>query len=893
MFDFLFKRRSAGSSNSAVADQTAAAASAASAERSHIRQQAREHALQQAAALTNERDALAFIVASEFAEARLVAAPWLLSAAALGEALKAIRNSDRRVAKLLQTRLDDLQRQQRAQAQMQAVLARAECLLADPMLTPDRAADTDRAWAAAGGATSTDTTLTARFAVLREALSERLVQQAQLQRFLIDTRTQLQRLIMQLDMAQGANVSVVVAEVAQDADTATVNGVSAKTLEALAQQIAQARTATEATVLPKALLPECDRLLEQCHAGYMRALQERSRTTPSQAAPSSASADAVALVPLTSVALTADVKNTLPFTQEKPVPAARQSGSKPPLVPVTTEQRQQWRELLERLETALEEGALQSASETERIVRAIDVRAIKPDNAETSRLNAAYASLHHLQGWARWGGNISREELLQAALTLQGQSLPVPELVQKIGGLRARWKLLSVSAGPAPQALWEQFDAACSVAYAPAAAQFAIQDRERQQNRVLAEALIAEAVAFSGVLNVSVPELNAGLDDASVSVNESAVPEPDWKLLAQFEARMRQSWQRLGPLGHKEKRLLEKAFNHALKSVQTPLRERQKVEIAAREFLISEVLALAPDDRQGLEKLRRIQSEWQQHAQSVPLSRKDEQALWQSFRAGCDAVFARRKETEVTQDTLRQTHLEEKQAVCEQLEQVLSGNPDPAEFDFTAAQAALQQARTAWTRSGPVPRSAERAIEQRYKEATDTLQKRVKAGKDAAADAAIAAESELIETRLAMCFALDAGLVNNTIAVNDADDLRISWQNLAPVLPAVEKVLRQRFDTALAAVSNPETYLPQLQQQRATFDNTLLEAEIALGLESPPELARLRMQLQVALLQSSLKAGAGASTGHQHLLRLCALPAIADATTLARVATVVRHALKA
>ncbi|HWZ47855.1 MAG TPA: DUF349 domain-containing protein, partial [Herbaspirillum sp.] len=582
-------------------------------------------------------------------------------------------------------------------------------------------------------------------------------------------------------------------------------------------------------------------------------------------------------------------------TSSKPGRSAKPASP----VPASPEQLSQWLDLLAQLEAALEQGALQAASEAERALRAYDVRALKPTAEAASRLNAAYAALHHLQGWARWGGNISREELLQAALALPEQALPVPELVQKIGGLRARWKLLSVSAGQAPQALWVDFDAACTAAYAPAAAQFEQQDRERQENRVLAEALIAEIAQFVREQGAMIAELTVtAASEATSDVLESdAAPQPGWKQLAQFEAGMRQAWQRLGPLGHKEKRVLERTFNTAMKAVQTPLRDRQKIEIEAREALIAQVASLAADDRQALDTLRRIQAQWQQRAQGVPLTRKDEQALWHAFRTACDAVFAQRKEVALNQDAQRQSHLQEKEAVCAQLEQAVADASAPA-FDASAVQASLQQAKAAWSRIGPVPRATERAIEKRFRDAAGTLQRLLQTAQDHAAAEAAAAEAAQIDERLAMCFALDAVLTQGGLAAEDADAWRTRWQaapRLTHAARALEQVLTQRFETALAGIGSNvvgEAYLQHLQQQRARFDDTLLEVEIALGLDSPPELARQRMQLQVALLQSSLKAGAASLSPQQQLARLCALPALADQATLRRLGNVVRQSMQ-
>ncbi|HEY4317206.1 MAG TPA: DUF349 domain-containing protein [Herbaspirillum sp.] len=875
MLDFLFKkRRSAATTSSTSADK--AATQEAGAARAQARQQAREQAMQQAAALKDEDAALAFIVQCEFADARLQAAQWLQSSTALSAALQAVRNSDRRVAKLLQTRFDDLQRGQRAHEQMQAVLEQTETLLRDPGLTPDRAADADRAWlaAVAGAGAAIDAALDTRFGALRDALSERLAQQTQLQRSLIDTRLQLQTILNKLRQP---------AEPAPDeAATGACGGAGddiIPTLDRLRQRIAADSNASEAAALPRQLLPDCERLLEECHAAHAcmrddaaaRLLREQQASQASSADKTSGQAGPATLAE-------GPTQAGAPQSDAPPPAVAKQEPKPKPVA--SAEQILQWQTLLAQLESALEQGALQAASEAERGLRAFDAKLLKPSAAESSRLNAAYAALHHLQGWARWGGNISREELLQGALALPGQDLPIPELVQKIGGLRARWKLLNVSAGPSPQALWEQFDAACTAAYAPAAAQFEQQDKERRENRLLAEALIAEAEQFARQQAVDTPTATADLG-----------AEPDWKRLAQFDARMRQAWQRLGPLGHKEHRLLERAFNNALKTMQKPLRERQNIEVEARKALIAEVTTLAADDRHALDTLRRIQADWQQRAQSVPLARKDEQALWQDFRAACDAIFEHRKQNASQQDAQRQAHLHDKEAVCAQLEQVLNAADA---FDAGAAQAALQQAKAAWARSGPAPRAVERAIEQRFRQATEAVQRRLHDAQEQAAAAAIAVEAAHIDTRLAMCFALDAALAQDRAAAADIADWRARWQE-TPALPriaALEQALTRRFEAALSALEgDAAAYAAQLERQREHFDHALLEAEVALGLESPPQLARQRMQLQVALLQSSLKAGAAVLSGRQHLLRLCELPAVTDAATLARIGDVVRRAL--
>jgi hypothetical protein len=115
-----------------------------------------------------------------------------------------------------------------------------------------------------------------------------------------------------------------------------------------------------------------------------------------------------------------------------------------------------------------------------------------------------------------------------------------------------------------------------------------------------------------------------------------------------------------------------------------------------------------------------------------------------------------------------------------------------------------------------------------------------------------------------------------------------------PVLSGeTERVLKKRFDTGLAALQKKDaSYVAQLDKNRTVLLQNLLRFEIVAGLDSPPELARERLQMQVAVLQSTLKNGA-TNNRQDALLELCRLPALADAAATKRLHTLLgrlRHA---
>src|SRR6185369_12713454 len=170
----------------------------------------------------------------------------------------------------------------------------------------------------------------------------------------------------------------------------------------------------------------------------------------------------------------------------------------------------------------------------------------------------------------------------------------------------------------------------------------------------------------------------------------------------------------------KDKKRLDAAFNKAMDALMAPLDSQRRIEVARREQLIEEVGKLNPNDRHTVDTLRGLQEAWQDHARALPLERRSEQALWQKFRAACDAIFAKRKEIAHAADHERKSHLHAREAICASLEAASFEGEDKAVQ--AAIARALKEAAQAWHASGSVPRASEPKIEARYKAAVSALQ---------------------------------------------------------------------------------------------------------------------------------------------------------------------------
>jgi hypothetical protein len=438
------------------------------------------------------------------------------------------------------------------------------------------------------------------------------------------------------------------------------------------------------------------------------------------------------------------------------------------------------------------------------------------------------------------------------------------ELAKKVGSMRERWKALDGVSGPAPRSLWEKFDAACTAAYAPAAAHFKHLAEERHGNAAKAQALIDEVQAL----------LAAGL-----------AAKEDWRGIASASQRLRQAWSRLGTIDRKDKRKLDAAFGKAMDALMAPLEEQRKIEVARREQLIEEVGKLKPSERHTVDTLRGLQQAWQTHAKALPLERKAEQALWQKFRAACDAVFAQRKESAHAADHERKAHLHAREAICASLENAVFEGEDKAVQ--AAIAKALRDAATAWHASGTVPRAAEQRIEQRYRAAVAKVQ----AQGDAVRKRAGTAQANAMRDKLRLTQALE-----NAVAAPggiDAEDWGARWQAL-PALPAdYEKTLRGRFDAALKAAAGETgaraAYAGQLEANRPRLLSEVLRLEIVAGIDSGAEFARDRLKMQVEVLQNSLKSGQKPASHAAQFLELCAMPALVDDRTASRIEQLFRR----
>lgn len=525
--------------------------------------------------------------------------------------------------------------------------------------------------------------------------------------------------------------------------------------------------------------------------------------------------------------------------------------------------RQEVHTLLHAGEQALAAGQLQAARAAAESIKKFKLAASQLPKPTTQRIGRLVQQLIELERWESFGQQNARVQLCERAEALAAQTLDPPQVAAEVQKLRNEWKALDQQHAGVPKALWERFNGACEKAYAPAARFFAEQSAQRKQSRKQREEFIAAAAAHATTL----------------------LAEPrDWRAIERWMRETEQKW-REGSLGSVEPRAWKK-LDGELKAALAPLREAlgaARTEAKARRTaLIDEAKALAGKamERETLAQVKALQARWQEEAKKLSLLQRDERPLWEQFRGACDAVFAARDAMRKEREGSKQEGRRALEEICTQLE-ALAAATDKSVPDIRKAARELAEQ---WRSRRPGSDPALRGVETRYKKAQTAVDALI-AGHARAQKAAVwttlAAKTEI-------CDELDG-----RIAAGDGADATVAekWAAL-PALPGDwEKRLAERRDTALKAVSDPAAataYRTRIESGTAARRERLLDLEIALGLDSPPELQQQRLALQVKQLRDRFQSAitSGADSASDRLLAWCTEPGTLDAEDRRRSARI-------
>lgn len=231
----------------------------------------------------------------------------------------------------------------------------------------------------------------------------------------------------------------------------------------------------------------------------------------------------------------------------------------------------------------------------------------------------------------------------------------------------------------------------------------------------------------------------------------------------------------------------------------------------AREQLIStaenliEDTGISPTDRE--KKLRELRSEWKKLTKIDP---QQHQALWERFDQACTKAYEPCKHYHEQQAQQRNSNLQARAAICEQLETLASSfdwEQSPDLIDWKSINEAIQKQRKAWKSAGTVDRKQWKEVNDRFNNAMDALEIHL----DKERQRNFAMRSRLLEQA--------EQLVNYEVitdAIETAKQLQASWKTTITAKQSAEQKLWKQFRAAINAVFEHQ------KQQRADNKAALL-----------------------------------------------------------------------
>jgi len=785
------------------------------------------------AAIREEALLVELALTAEDAKTRMAAAQHVRTPDGLRKLADAARDKDRGVARLARKRLDAIENREGGAAEADVILSQLEALASKsgPILTS--VIELNRRWQALN--LSEDPARLARCEAARQAL------QARFDREHAEHRTR-----MQFEQR--------LSEWLGRADPPATSG----ELELLRSEVAALRAAGQNYANASSSLDEAEQRIErwaqelQARAGAERLVVEAEQLAAGTSIDDAKLPERWQALDqsIRAPALTRRFETALTVIQQRRLAQIRAAEQE------ADSSRQQLHTLLNSAEQALAAGQLQTARAAAEEIRTRSPGAGLRPKPTLQRLSRLMQQLKELEGWESFGQHQARVQLCERAESAATLKLDAPHLAAEVQKLRHEWSALDKQRGGAPKALWERFDRACEKAYAPAARYFAEQAALHKQVRKQREEFIAAAAAQAPTLLV----------------------EPrDWRAIERWLRETDRRWHE-GDLGSVDPKAW-KGLDARLKAVLAPLRDALSATRgqakARRLALIEEATALAAKalERDAPAQVKAIQAQWQAQARELMLTQRDERALWEQFRAACDAVFQARETKRQQEDVVKREARSALESICVQLEQ-LALAPNKNEQD---SRRRLRDLQEQWMRGTRTSDSALHGLDSRFTKAKKAVEVALSAR-------ARERETEVWRTLAAkerLCDELDRRLCSGE-GTADAAAVLAQWTALTALPAAWEKAMVGRRDVALRALADEAAagaHVMRIERGAESRGEMLLELELLLGLECPLELQAERRALRLKQLRERFQGAAtsGASSADERLLAWCAQPGVADA----------------
>jgi hypothetical protein len=431
-----------------------------------------------------------------------------------------------------------------------------------------------------------------------------------------------------------------------------------------------------------------------------------------------------------------------------------------------------------------------------------------------AKLDDFEAQLVKLGDWHEFAVTPKKESLITQMQALANTSIAPETLATKIHELQDSWKEVSKGVQQQDDELWQQFQQASAIAYAPCKEFFEAQAAEREHNLKKRRELVGQLQQYL-----------QGYDFANAV----------WKDVEQTLKTARAEWQTYWPVPRKAGNELQKEFENLMEQLFGKITSEYESNKTAKQALIeqAQTLVTAADARAATETIKQLQTQWKGIGKSW---HKEDQQLWQEFRKHCDAVFALRNQA-------FEAAKEQRQAIAAQAEQLIERlNQFAAQTleQLNAAKAEIESIKTEFT-TLDLPKEA-KGLYNKFNASIAAIAAKRDSARNQAEEQSwtdlFGALNTLREYELAV------------IAQTDGESLATKKTNLETLIANTPRWPTGCFSLVQQRLAKADAISGAIQATNTELLHTLtIRAEILAGQESPAADKQARMAYQVKQMQ--------------------------------------------
>lgn len=263
--------------------------------------------------------------------------------------------------------------------------------------------------------------------------------------------------------------------------------------------------------------------------------------------------------------------------------------------------------------------------------------------------------------------------------------------------------------------------------------------------------------------------------------------------------KLHEQWKEIGPVDAENRESIWERFKAATSVINKKhqgyfegQKEKEKENLEAKSALCEKVEEIAGTEikdsnmwNELSRKIEEIQKEWKTIGFAT---KKENQRVYDRFRAACDEFFARKREYYSEFKDKMQENVEKKIALCEKAEALKDSE------DWKATSDAMIELQKQWKEIGPVTRKKSEQIWKRFRAACDEFYNR----RDAHRGASDTEQAENLEKKRALIAEINDFVVDGTDAARAAlKEFREKWNSIGFVPLKEKENIQDEFRNAL------------------------------------------------------------------------------------------------